>query len=245
MKSLAIIGFGSFGQFISEHLRPILAVTAYDITDKSQEAKERGLNFTQNLKEACQADMIMVAVPVQFMEQTLMDMAKVMNPKAIVMDVASVKVKPVELMLKHLPETAEIIASHPMFGPESGANGIRGLKIVTQNIRSSFYDQIKWILSENLGLEIIEITAEEHDKQMAFVQGLTHWISRAVQNMDLPETKLQTVAYKHFLTIGDILKNDSMDLFLTIERENPYAEEARQHFIEHLMALENKIIKAK
>ncbi len=241
MKTLGIVGFGSFGQFISEHLSPVLNIKAYDIVDRSKEAQERGVTFT-NLKETTEADLIMLAVPVQYMEDTLIEMAKVMNPKALVMDVASVKVRPVELMLKHLPDTAEIIATHPMFGPESGKNGIRNLKIVTANIRSQFYEQIKWILTETLGLEVIEMTPDEHDKQAAFVQGLTHWISRAVQNMNLPETHIGTVAYDHFLTIGDILKNDSMDLFLTIERENPYAEEARQHFIDHLTALEQKIM---
>lgn len=244
MKTLGIVGFGSFGQFISEHLSPVLNIKAYDILDKSKEAQELGVEMA-SLKDTCQADLIMLAVPVQFMEETLIEMAKVMNPKALVLDVASVKVKPVELMLKHLPETVEIIATHPMFGPESGKNGIRGLKIVTANIRSQFYEQIKWILSETLGLEIIEISPEEHDKQAAFIQGLTHWISRAVQNMNLPETQIGTVAYNHFLEIGDILKNDSMELFLTIERENPYAEDARQHFIDHLMALEDIIMNKK
>jgi prephenate dehydrogenase len=43
-------------------------------------------------------------------------------------DVTSVKVKPLEIIEKYFPKDKfQILGTHPMFGPQSGASGIKKL----------------------------------------------------------------------------------------------------------------------
>jgi prephenate dehydrogenase len=52
--------------------------------------------------------------------------------------------------------------------------------------------------------------------------------------MDIPDVEQKTPAYQYLLDIKRNLGKDSMDLFLTIEKENPYAKAVRDQFIVEL-----------
>lgn len=162
---------------------------------------------------------------------------------ALVIDVASVKVRPIQLMRDLLPPETEIIGTHPLFGPQSGKDGIAGLPIAFCPVRASAerIECVRKFLAETLALQVFEISPEEHDRQMAYVQGLTHLISRAVGEMELPRTELATAAYRRFLDMRSNLANDSWDLFVTIERENPFAPEVRKMLRAKLEELERRL----
>lgn len=240
MSGIGIIGFGDFGQFMAKHLLPHAEIFAANRSDRSAEAKALGAVYVTH-EEAAAQPVVILSTPVQNMEDTLRRIAPHVQPGSLVVDVASVKMKPVELMKRYLPESVEILATHPMFGPQSGKDGIKGLKCVVCDVRCARYERVCHFLREKLELAVIEMTPEEHDRQMAGVQGLTHWIARAVRALDIPPTELATPAYKHFLAIEEMLRRDSMALFYTIERENPFAEPLRQRFLQELQTLEDKI----
>ena len=63
----------------------------------------------------------------QKLEPVLKEVAPFIKPGALVVDVASVKVKPTGWMEQHVPAHADIVGLHPLFGPQSGKNGIAGL----------------------------------------------------------------------------------------------------------------------
>jgi prephenate dehydrogenase len=86
-------------------------------------------------------------------------------------------------------------------------------------------------------LNVLERTPVTHDKQMAYVQALTHFIGRSINQMDIPDVEQKTPAYQYLLDIKRNLGQDSMDLFLTIEIENPFAKEVREHFLQELQVL--------
>ena len=140
-------------------------------------------------------------------------------------------------MLKHLPKNVEIIGTHPLFGPQSGKNGIAGLNLVICPVRTKRNGNLSRFFSRELKLNVLERTPLDHDKQMAYVQALTHFIGRAVNQMDIPDVEQKTPAYQYLLEIKRNLGQDSMDLFLTIENENPFAKDVRDRFIEELVKL--------
>lgn len=232
-RELGFIGFGSFGQFIIPHLRPHFSIFVTDKNDLSERAAELGVQWC-SLEEAASKEMVALAVPVQFLESVLMDIKSFIRPGALVMDLSSVKVKPVDLMLKYLPPQTDIVGTHPLFGPQSGKHGIAGLNIVVSPVRG---DKTPWVMrffSQELKLTVLERTPLNHDKQMAYVQALTHFIGRAVNAMDIPDVEQKTPAYQYLLDIKRNLGQDSWDLFYTIENENPYAIEIREQFMKEL-----------
>ena len=241
-KALGFIGFGSFGQFIIPHLKPYFDITVYDKNDLSEKAVKLGVSWG-TLKEAASQEIVALAVPVQYLEEVLIDIKDTLLPKTLVFDLSSVKVKPVNLMKKYLPETVDIIGTHPLFGPQSGKNGIQGLNMVVCPVRTKKNHNLIRFFSKELKLNVLERTPLVHDKQMAYVQALTHFVGRAVNAMDIPDVEQKTPAYQYLLDIKRNLGQDSMDLFLTIEKENPYAKDVRDQFIEELKKL-NKLLES-
>jgi prephenate dehydrogenase len=233
MRELGIIGFGNFTQFATPFIKPHCEITVYDKFPDDEAIERLGVK-KGTLEEVVAKEIVLLAVPVQFLEEVLHQIKGIINPEAVVMDVSSVKVKPLRLMVELLPQTTQIIGLHPLFGPQSGKYGIEGLNIVVCPVRSAESDNLVKYLGRTLKLNVLERTPEIHDKQMAYVQALTHFIGRAVNEMDIPDVEQKTPAYQYLLNIKRNLGQDSMDLFLTIEKENPFAKGVREEFLKEL-----------
>lgn len=240
MRTLGIIGFGGFGQFMVKHLQPYISVTVHDLTDLSHVAAEHNVEWG-SLQDTASKDIVILAVPVQFLEPLLIDIKSFLKTDALVVDVSSVKVKPIALMLKHLPPSVDILGTHPLFGPQSGKHGVKGLNVVICPVRSKKTRAVIHFLSHVIQLTVLERTPETHDKQMAYVQALTHFIGRSINEMDIPDVEQKTPAYQYLLDIKRNLGGDSMDLFLTIELENPYAKRVREEFMGALKSLNDRL----
>ena len=240
-RELGFIGFGSFGQFIMPYLTPYFNVSVFDKRDVQEDCNVLKVKQAA-LKVVASKEIVVLAVPVQFLESVIQDIVPFVQHNALVLDVSSVKVKPMLLMDKYLPKSVQIVGTHPLFGPQSGKHGIAGLNFVLCPVRSTRTDIIRKFFSHNLKLNVLERSPELHDKQMAYVQALTHFVGRAVNNMDIPDVEQKTPAYQYLLDIKRNLGQDSMDLFLTIENENPYAKEVRQQFLLELERLHSILL---
>lgn len=241
-RTLGLIGFGAFGRFMVPHLAPHFDLCASDLLDIARPATDLSVRAVP-IEEAASSDILILAVPVQALAAALECIRHAVKPGAVVMDVCSVKIEPLELLARELPEAIELIGLHPLFGPQSGKDGIAGLPIALCPKRASAarVEELRAFLRGVLGLEIIETTPEEHDRQMAYVQGLTHFLSRALASLPLPQTRMSTRAYERFLSMKADLYADSLDLFLTIERHNPYAAAARASLVRALADVESII----
>lgn len=240
MKSLGIIGFGSFGQFAVKWLKPHFDISVYDVCDKEEEASELGVNWA-SLEEACSCDAVIYGVPLEFLKNVLRESAGFLKPGTLVMDVTSVKVKPSQIMAEFLPPEVDIVATHPLFGPKSGKNGIEGLNIALCNVRGDRLSEVADFCRNILKLTVIETTPEKHDQEAGYVMGLTHFIGQALNMLEVPECSQTTSSFEHLMQLKDLLSLDSMDLFKTIQKDNPFAEKARKEFMQKLQELEDKL----
>lgn len=242
-SSLSILGFGAFGRFMTVHLRSRFETRVCDAADCSAAARDAQVRAI-SLADAASSDVLVLAVPVQRMEHLLRQLAPFLaKRRSLVIDVASVKVKPIALMRDLLPPEIEIIGTHPLFGPQSGKHGIEGLPIAFCPVRAS-EERIACVrnfLASTLKLRVLDVSPEEHDRQMAYVQGLTHLVARAAAALELPQTELATVAYRRFAEMSESLAGDSWELFKTIENENPFAAEVRRRFAENIAEIERRL----
>lgn len=241
MKSLGLIGVGAFGEFMLPHLAPHFEVTLHDPgRDLSRLAKDYGCNIA-SLQEAAGADIVLLAMPVQFLEEVARGIAPRLKDGALVIDVCSVKTQPCEIMAKVLPESVEILGSHPLFGPQSGKGGIAGLKISLCTVRGQRLDCVKSFLEKELQLEVIVTTPEEHDRQMAYVQGLTHLISKILVEMDLPPMQQTTSTFDLMMSMVESVRYDSDLLFRAIENRNPYVAHTKDRFFDSSRKIEEML----
>lgn len=229
---LAIIGYGQFGRFLAKHLRPHALITPFDKQTDPTKIKNAGV--------------VIFAVPFADLPVAIQYFKPHISETAYIIDVTSIKVPVLDLLIKHFPQH-HILGTHPIFGPQSGKHGIQKLPLVLCNVSvpTKEYCLLKQWLKKQLVLTIIEMTAEQHDEEMALVQGLTHFIGRAVTEMQIPSLTTNTKSYQHLIELQSLIGNDSWDLFLTIQNGNPKAASVRKKFLETLQSLDGRLGNAK
>ncbi|MFH1127639.1 MAG: prephenate dehydrogenase/arogenate dehydrogenase family protein [archaeon] len=250
MKTVAVIGFGRFGQMVAEVLSQCFEVYAYNPRDKSKIAKELGIKFEPSLEKAAGKDIVILSMPISCLCDVLRDIAPHLKPGALVLDVCSVKEKPAMLMKKMLPKDVDIVATHPLFGPSVKVEIVKGKtvydiadkKIVLCPVRTKKLDvgKLKGFLEE-LGLVVYITTPAEHDRQMAIAQGLTHYIALALRKMGVGEQDLTTPNFDALIGIIKRLDNDTDVLLKDIQVQNKYASEQRNIFRKTLDEVEKDI----
>lgn len=235
-QSLGIIGFGAFGQLMARHLAPHFSLCAFDPAPEAKaSAAAMEVPFV-SVRKAASCDVVVLAAPVPRFQEVLENVAPHLKKGALVLDVCSVKVKPARMMTDVLPAHADIVCTHPLFGPQSAKNGIAGLKIVVCPLRGARQEGVAAFLS-SLGLEVIVATPEEHDREVAMVQGLTHLIAKVLVEMEPLPKRLTTRSFELMMEGVDMVRHDSMELFLAIERDNPFAADLRRKFFSKADAL--------
>jgi prephenate dehydrogenase len=240
MKSLGLIGLGQFGRLAARHLKAHFDVVACDADPAAQAAAEElGVRFG-TLEQAAGCEVVVVAAPVRVMREVFAAIAPHVKPGALVVDVGSVKVLPAQWMAELLPAYADLVATHPLFGPQSARDGLAGLRFVVCPVRGERHEKVA-AFGRSLGLTVTVTTAEEHDREMAYVQALTHLIGRSLVNIGIPDEQLKTPSYQHLLELCGLIGADTFELFTAIQTQNPYAPEVASAFVEEARGLLDKV----
>lgn len=229
-KSIGIIGFGQFGRLAAEQLSPHFPVAVHDPFAEAGTIEAAGFP-SLSLETAAGCDVVIIAVPIQAMEGVIRAIAPMVRAGATVIEVASVKMKPGDWLTRYLPETVHIVSAHPLFGPQSVArDGLAGRQLVLCPIRGEQHLKVA-AAGEAIGLRVRIVSAEEHDREMAYVQALTHLIGRTLSAMDIPDESLKTQTYQHLLDMCNLIGNDTFELFTAMQVMNPFAAEVVDDFI--------------
>ncbi len=238
---IGIIGFGRFGKLVSHYLSQDLDVFVYNRSDKSSEIADTGAQ-PASLETVCRQDIVIPCVPISTFRANLKTIAPLLKPDALVIDVCSVKEYPVQWMSKELPESVSILATHPMFGPDSAADSLQDRKICLCRVRvpEEQYHKVKTYLASK-GLIVIEATAREHDEQIATSLSLTHLIGRTLSQCGASPLDIDTEGYKRLLRILEVVERDTWQLFQDMHHYNPYAKKKRMEFIQIMEDINSKL----
>jgi prephenate dehydrogenase len=226
--SIGIMGFGAFGRLIARHLRPHCRLLVFDPALPADAAAGGIVAADPSGIAAC--DIVILAVPVAALSEAIASLRPHLRTGAIVVDVGSVKMGPAMTMLAELPDHVEIVGTHPLFGPQSGRDGIAGLKLALCPIRGASAWRVGAFLRKVLRLKVIMTTPEEHDREAALVQGLTHLIARILVRMEPLPRRMTTASFDLLMRATEMVRHDSPAVFLAIEQANPYARPVRDRF---------------
>ncbi|MGB8218153.1 MAG: prephenate dehydrogenase [Candidatus Methanoperedens sp.] len=220
MKILIIGGTGETGRFFAKFYKKHgFDVAIWGINKKKDIALELGVQFADDLdKEIKSSDVVMISVPINITEKTIVEIAPKMQAGSLLMDITSIKRGPIEAMIKHAPQEVEILGSHPMFGPS--IPDIRGQIVIFTPIegRSAKWFPVIRNLYENNGAHIEIMDAVAHDKMMAVVQGLTHFAYISIGAV-FKELEFDVGNSRRFMSpMYDIM----LDLVGRILGQNPY-----------------------
>lgn len=243
--SIGIIGYGRFGQLLTDIFHTHWQDAKIFIFSNTQKV-DRKLFFA--LKDLSLCDIVLPCVPISSLKSTLQEIAPLLKDGATVIDVCSVKVAPVLWMKKILKNKAGIIATHPMFGPDSTRQGkqLAGLNMMLYNVsaKKSIYDLWKsfW---DFLEMHTVEITPRAHDRFAAYTINYNHLIGRIGEKIDIRETPIDTAGFSVIYRALTYVVNDSWQLFLDMQRYNPYAGEMRKKVAKALKEIERQVEQSK
>ena len=240
---IGILGFGRFGELASRYLAPDFEVIVHTRADRAADIKQTGA-LAGSLEEVCRQDIIIPCAPISIFKGFLADIAPLIKPGALVVDVCSVKEYPIRWIQETLPDRVSILATHPMFGPDSAAASPAGRKICLCKVKlaENQYRKIRRYLSSK-GLVVIEATAREHDEQIASSLALTHLIGRTLSESGATQLDIDTEGYKRLLHILEVVERDTWQLFTDMHHYNPYARKKRIEFMEVMQDISARLEK--
>jgi prephenate dehydrogenase len=226
-KTVSVYGYGRFGKLWADILAEDFNVKVYSRRGLKKEDVNPKVKIA-TLEELFNCDAMFFCVAISSFEEVLKESQKYFKKDTIYFDTCSVKLFPVKWMKKYILSDSQIIATHPMFGPDS-YNSPKKLPLVMCNItaKAEVFDFWKKYFSERR-MRIEEMTPDEHDKVVAYSQGITHYVGRVLSDINLQPTKISTVGYSKLLEIIQQTCNDNWQLFLDLQRFNPYTKNMRQ-----------------
>ncbi len=227
VSKIAFIGAGRFGRFFGSRISNHYPVRFYD-----NQSKE-GLTLNE-FWEALESEYIFITIPISAIENFLKEHANEFKPGTVIVDCASVKMKPVEWYKKYLPDNVEYIFTHPLFGPDSGRNGLAGHKITVQpgKIGYANYNFIIDLFKNKLGLNTLYYSAEDHDRFMAYNLTFIHQLGRTLADMGIHKVELKMNGLTYLDQISTVVMNDSDRLFRDFYTYNPYSKEILDNFMQ-------------
>ncbi len=236
-----MFGLGAFGRLIVKHLSPYFDIYAHDPSPDSQAFAKRHNVTLCSLEEAAACRIVVLATPIRTLKALAEKIAPFVHPRALVIDVGSVKIKPARWLQDALPKSVYILCTHPLFGPQSARKGIHDLEIVVCPVRLRRLKPIVRFFEKTLDLKVSIATPEEHDKALAAVQGLTHLIAKVMSGLEPLPTVHTTRSYDLMIQGIGLVQGDSDELFLSIERDNPFAGEVRKRFFAEIDVLRSRL----
>ncbi len=238
----AVIGLGRFGLFWAEML-----AAEYNVVGTSRRViADIPAGVRQvDMDEALQAEVIFLTVSISALSSVLERIAPRITPGTTVIDTCSVKVYPAREMERLLPAHADIIACHPMFGPDSAGERTDPLPVITWPIRDKRgrYAAVQHLF-RRLNMRVVEMAPDKHDREAAFSQGVTHFLGRILKEMDLQASSIATLGYTRLLQVMEQTCNDPLQLFRDLQRYNPYTRDMRRRFADALHATEALLLDA-
>ena len=254
---LTVIGLGLIGGSMAIDLRK--AGFAHEITgvdanpDNAQEALRLGIiDRIDTLENAVtKADMVIIAIPVDKVLQTLTRVLDLISDQTTVIDVGSTK-KLIAQAVENHPKRRNYVAAHPMSGTENSGPtaALEGLFEGKINIicdqekcgpqHLAFAEKVFQVL----GMDIAYMTADEQDHSTAFISHLPHAAAFALANAVLDKEDREIIfdlASGGFTSTVRLAKS-SPEMWGPIFQQNKqYIVESLDVYIKHLKAFRKSI----
>lgn len=223
--SIGIIGgTGSMGQWF----RKYFSDAGYMVLVSGRKTE---ITYTDIINEC---DVVILSVPLGAVIAISGQIGPLLRKDQLLMDLCSLKEAALKNMLDNTE--ADVIGTHPLFGPFT--DSIKGQNVILCPGRGE--RQLKWLENEYIskGASVTVMDPSVHDRHMAVVQGLTHFLTicmgRTLQKMNMDAgsaLSCSTPVFRiNYDLIGRLFAQD-LDLYKSIINNNKYFNDVFEVFL--------------
>jgi prephenate dehydrogenase len=213
-------GRGAMGRFFQDRFTSL----GIHVLPRDKPLQPRDLH-----RDLEQAELVLLAVPIQAMEDVLAAVTPALKAGTILADICSVKVKPLNMMLA--AHKGPVVGTHPLFGPEPGKDSELRVSLVPGR-NDQALKEVR-ALFEQLGLCPFTSSAEEHDRALAYIQGLNYVTTVSYLAAFSPDddiARFLTPSFQRRLQAARKMLTQDGQLFTSLFEDNPYSHEAVRHY---------------
>ncbi len=243
-------GYGGMGKFFANIFTREgfdVQITGPNEVIGKKVAKELDIQYIKdNIRAVEDSDIVMVSVPVNVTLDVIKEIAPHVKPRAVLMDVTSIKEKPCKAMEKYAKKDVEVIGTHPIFSHRVG--NLEGQVFVLTPIRGKKWFQWFKKFLEKHKVRVLETTPTQHDEVMAIVQGLTHFtyisVGKTLEKLDFDikeSRKFSSPIYELMLDMIGRIIGQNPELYASIQMENPRIPEIHNAFLETAEELSSSV----
>ncbi len=224
-----IYGVGRMGGFFKDFFFSRgYTVAGYDVVKEKRDVE---------LEEIDKFDVIFVCVPMENVGEALEDIKMYANRDALLVDVSSVKSKTVPLFER---SGFDFMSIHPMFGPGIEM-GLSNIIVVVESGR----EEEKVILDEfrRAGAVISYMPKEVHDRKMALIQGISHFLLLAFagyiyERLEEEDLRYSSPIFQTLHRLASRVLNQDWRLYYEIQKNS---EGVREEFLKFLRDFSNSL----
>jgi len=230
IRALTMVGaHGKMGQLFVPRSRAA-GITCFELdrpydSPAGRDVLEQGL---------ARSELLVLSVPAQAIESVLGQLAPFIPQGCIVADVCSVKTYPMEAMTRLYP--GPVVGTHPLFGPIPPEDEMPRVAVCPGRPNDELAAQAVEHWFESLGFAPFRATAAEHDRAMAYVQGLNFVTTVAYLATGNPDelARYLTPSFKRRLAASKKLLLEDSKLFRLIYEANPSSLETARVYRNYL-----------
>lgn len=184
-----------------------------------------------DIKPITRARLVIACIPAAFLEETLHRLCPHMRKDAILCDITSVKVAPMQQM-ENIWQ-GSIVGTHPLFGPQHGMDEDLPIALVRgKRCTESAFSLVRDFFV-SLGYRAFATDADTHDKAMARIQNMNFITSLAYCAQTADDETLKefiTPSFRRRLNAAKKLLTEDGAMFAGLFDSNPYSMQAVRQF---------------
>ena len=190
---IAVIGLGLMGGSFAKRLKelghPVIGLNRTESVAK--EALDMGIVDSIDPKDLKKAEIVIFCTPERGTLSFIKEHLSLIHEKAVLTDIAGVKNGFAGEIKALLPEGMDFVSGHPMCGREGAGlaqadssifDGANYVLIPEPWNRKEHLELVKRMAEELGCAHVPVVTAEEHDRAIAYTSDLTHAVATALMN---------------------------------------------------------------
>ena len=238
MKVAIIGGSGKMGQWFARHL--LQEGIDVVITGRNREklvaaGKKLGVPIATNAEAVKQADVVIISVLPDNFESVVKGIAPHLRHEQTIIDVTSIKTKPVEIMHRYINK-GTILGTHPVFGPGARSLSHQNFVLTPTNEEEAILSGKTRQYLEERGANVAIMTPQEHDRMMTVVLGLAHFIAIVSADTLLGFEKFEEMkkiggtTFKVLYTMIESVISEDPELYASLQMNFPNIKEVESLF---------------